>query len=183
MVDPSGLKARVSVDEKNCTITVTVNIGIYGAKSSDTLAKKIKNSIESRWNGNTTKKGCKDSDPGNCNVVVSANVKYYKDAKHWWSVKEDNQIKFTGETDRSWVGGVGGTYGRWEHDEDWAYAHEAGHLMGLWDDYSWITGQPNKGHEGHMMGQYGGTVVQHEIDGILQGKKCPKSCCCPPESP
>lgn len=178
-VDPDGRKARVTVDEQTCTITVTINIGIYGDKASDALAQKIKKSIESRWNGNNTKRGCKDSDPGSCKVAVVANVKYYKDAKHWPDVHEDNQVKFTGKTKRSWVFG---NWGHWEDWEDWAFAHEAGHLMGLWDDYSWISGKPNKGHAGHMMGEYGGVVVQHEVDSILQGKKCPKSCCCPPQS-
>ena len=52
--------------------------------------------------------------------------------------------------------------------------------MGLPDDYQdridsdgVTTSVPNEGHEGHMMGEYGGSVNQHEIDDILQKIKCP----------
>jgi hypothetical protein len=176
--DPDGLKARVSVDEKYCVIVVTLNIGIYGSQASDALAAQVKQSIESRWNGQTTRKGCRQSDPGNCDVRVVANVKSYPSAEHWTDVQEDNQVKFTGNTVRSWVSPFGMSYGHWQSNEDWAYAHEAGHLMGLGDDYDYITNQPNTGHAGHMMGSYGGTVSQHEIEGILNGHKCPQKCCC-----
>lgn len=191
LIDPFGEKARVSVDPKNCTLTVTLNIGIYGPGATSALASKIESCINSHWNGHTTKKGCSKCDPGNCKVAVEAHVKYYANAKHWPDVPEDNQIKIRGSTGkRSWVFGPGGSWGHWEDDTVtldnptpcWTFAHEAGHLMGLGDDYSYWTGKPHKGHEDHMMGRYGKPVAQHEIDGILDGKKCPKECCCPPTS-
>lgn len=191
LIDPLGQKARVSVNAADCTITVTLNIGIYGPKATSALASKIEGCIESHWNGHATKKGCGKCDPGNCKVVVDANVKYYPKAKHWPDVPEDNQIKIRNKKKpRSWVFGPGGSWGHWHDDTPapgsrnpcWVFAHEAGHLMGLGDDYSYWTGDPKKGHAGHMMGEYGGSVVQHEIDGILGGKKCPKECCCPPTS-
>ncbi len=189
-VDPFGQKARVSVDPQSCTITVTLNIGIYGAAASSALASTIQRCINSHWNGHATRKGCGECDPGNCRVAVEAHVKYYPDAKHWFHVPEDNQIKFTGKTKRSWVSWPGASWGHWEddtvtsenRDPCWVSAHEAGHLMGLPDTYSYWTGKPKKGHEGHMMGEYGGTAQQREIDGILGGEKCPNECCCPPES-
>ena len=44
-----------------------------------------------------------------------------------------------------------------------------------------IISVPNAGHIGHMMGSFGGKVVQHEIENALKDAKCPKSCCkmCP----
>ncbi len=190
-VDPLGQKARVSVDPQSCTITVTLNIGIYGAAASSALASTIQRCINSHWNGHTTRKGCGECDPGNCKVTVEAHVKYYPDAKHWFHVPEDNQIKIRGSTGkRSWVSWPGASWGHWEDDTPtrpnpdpcWVFAHEAGHLMGLPDRYSYWTGKPKKGHEGHIMGRYGMPVTQRQIDGILAGKKCPEECCCPPTS-
>ena len=68
-----------------------------------------------------------------------------------------------------------GTYGEWAVGDTWAATHEAGHLFNLPDDYR-DNGQgisvPNPGHVGHMMGQYGGLVVQHEINDILHNNRC-----------
>ena len=72
---------------------------------------------------------------------------------------------------RSVVYGVGGNTGYWNADNrqgsDWQYAHEAGHLMGLGDDYTDAQG-PNQGHDGHMMAEDKGIVVQHEVDDIMR---------------
>lgn len=53
-------------------------------------------------------------------------------------------------------------------------------IMGLPDDYQDVTNSdgtvtsvPNAGHEGHMMGEYGGSVNQHEIDAIKKNSECP----------
>ncbi len=179
-IDDIGEKARVDVNNTTCTITVTLNIGIYGRVADAGLAQEVKKCIQSFWNQNSTKHGCGRGTRGSCSVWVSANVNYYPNAKHWWSVPEDNQIKFPGDVSRAWVGGVGGTYGRWKRGDCWVYAHEAGHLMGLDDDYhDTANGSiPNPGHAGHMMGSYGGHASQHEIDGIIGGAKCPSNCCC-----
>lgn len=63
--------------------------------------------------------------------------------------------------------------------------------MGLPDYYvdniiGQIFGEPPRsiplpGHSNDLMGT-GNQVTQDDIDGILQGKKCPKECCCPPSS-
>lgn len=197
LIDPDGLKARASINKKDCTITLTLNFGIYGAHASWAVGTAIEDSIESWWNGHNTKRGCKDSDSGGCGVKVKANVKYYQNAKHWYDVPQDNQLKVVdtvgpgGNIPRG-LGGVFQTY-TYGHtvaivdasgtpQESWLYAHEAGHSLGLPDDYCWLTpDQPNKGHEGHMMAEWYGTVAQHEIDGALfwAGAKCPKECCCP----
>jgi hypothetical protein len=63
-------------------------------------------------------------------------------------------------------------YGRWSsYGTDWTAAHESGHFFGLPDDHSGAAG-PNPGHAGHMMGEYGAPVNQHEIDDILRKLKC-----------
>lgn len=190
LIDPVGQKARVQLDPAKCRITVTLNIGIYGSGASSKMASQIEESIVQHWNGHTTRRGCRDQDPGNCRVVVAANVLYYGNASHWWDVPQDNQIHIKNKKGRSWVMGPGGSYGRWYLDDPWTWAHEAGHLLGLFDDYidnllEFLGGGSTitfPGHKGHMMGQYDGRVVQHEIDGILQGARCPRSCCCPSAS-
>ncbi len=54
---------------------------------------------------------------------------------------------------------------------DWGFAHEAGHLMGLDDDYTDDengNSTPNAGHENHMMGQDRGIVQEHEVMDIIR---------------
>lgn len=95
---------------------------------------------------------------------------------------DENNIAITSNSDhRSFVNGVGGRYGTWgEYADSWVYAHEAGHLMGLPDDYHDVTNPDgtisslyNPVHKGHMMGDYGGTVNQHEVDSLLNNVECP----------
>ena len=71
----------------------------------------------------------------------------------------------------------GGTWN--QQSKDSVYAHEAGHLMGLPDDYTetTVSGRrvttPKPTHEGHIMAEYGGGVAKHEVADIVKGK-CPK---------
>lgn len=60
---------------------------------------------------------------------------------------------------------------------DWVAAHEAGHLMGLPDQYTATidptTGQrqsaPNPGYEGNIMAQWGGAPNASNIGDIVKG--------------
>lgn len=90
-------------------------------------------------------------------------------------IEDDNLIAISTDPNlRSTVNGDNRGY--WNADNrpeaDWQYAHEAGHLMGLDDDYvdDPNTGRsvPNPGHEHHMMAEDQGTVVWHEVEGILR---------------
>lgn len=78
--------------------------------------------------------------------------------------------------------------GYWSADNrpgsDWDFAHEAGHLMCLDDDYIRIgvydsngieITKPKPTHEGHMMAEWGGAVNRDEIDTLVRQHKlkCP----------
>ena len=181
--DELGLAHTITTNKDDCSINVSLNIVIYpkGGDSINniemqTTAQRIKQSIESNWNG--YEKGC-------CAVNVTADVSVQSRKSRWlyrFLNSDENNIEITSDSShRSYVNGVGGRYGVWEFQADpWIYAHEAGHLMGLPDDYhdeiepnGSLNSVPNKGHEGHMMGEYSGSVNQHEIDAILKNIECP----------
>ena len=181
--DELGLARTITTNKDDCSINVSLNIVIYpkGGDSINniemrTTAQRIKQSIESNWNG--YEKGC-------CVVNVTADVSVQSRKSRWlyrFLNSDENNIEITSDSShRSYVNGVGGRYGVWESQADpWIYAHEAGHLMGLPDDYhdeikpnGSLNSVPNKGHEGHMMGEYAGSVNQHEIDAILKNIECP----------
>ena len=181
--DELGLAHTITTNKDNCSINVSLNIVIYPKRGDSihniemqTAAQQIKQSIESSWNG--YKKGC-------CIVNVTADVSIQSRKSrrlYRFFNRDENNIEITSDpSHRSYVNVVGGRYGSWSSQAaPWVYAHEAGHLMGLPDDYQdridsdgVTTSVPNEGHEGHMMGEYGGSVNQHEIDDILQKIKCP----------
>ena len=174
--DELGLACTITTNKDDCSINVSLNIVIYpkGGDSINniemrTTAQRIKQSIESNWNG--YEKGC-------CVVNVTADVSVQSRKSRWlyrFLNSDENDIEITSDSShRSYVNGVGGRYGVWGSQAvPWVYAHEAGHLMGLSDDYQDVansdgslTSVPNAGHEGHIMGEYGGKANQHEIDAI-----------------
>ena len=176
-VDKKGLIVAVHNNAKDCEIILAINITIYYAHSLEAnaktdlkkIAKRIKKSIETHWNSGNWTVDC-------CKLKFQANVKY-SNTTDVSQVKGDNKIAIsTDPNQRDYV--MGDRRGYWSADNrqgsDWDFAHEAGHLMNLPDDYSYDTGVVNPGHEGHMMGEWGGAVSQHEIDDIvsLNNVKC-----------
>jgi RHS repeat-associated protein len=162
----------VRIVQNGREITVTVNITIYYAHRLELnartdlsrIARRIKKQIEDKWNAQTWQYGC-------CTVKFKANVKYRNQVGKN-GITDDNLIAISTDPKlRSEVYGIGGNTGYWNADNrpgsDWRYAHEAGHLMGLDDDYTDVGG-PNPGHAGHMMGEDRGVVVQHEVDDIMR---------------
>jgi len=189
LVDVNGLKAQFSVDEKTCVITVTLNITIYAKDKTtksklrwDELKRRIEGSITRYWNGNWNVDGCA--------VKFVANVSPDKKSTTSVGAEGDNEIEIydEGRMYRSYVT-RSGTGGIWSQgNDDWVYAHEAGHLMGLKDNYhstrSWYdfwseeSTAADPGHVGHMMGEYWGTVSEHEVSDILKRNKIKCSCKC-----
>jgi hypothetical protein len=169
--DNKGLIVAVHNNSERCEIILAINITIYYAHSLEANAKtnlkriagRIKKSIETHWNRGNWRVDC-------CKLIFQANVKYANttDASQ---VRGDNIIAISTDPNHiSFV--IGDRTGYWSADNlpgtDWRFAHEAGHLMKLPDDYSHDTGRVNPGHSNHMMGEWGGVVAQHEIDDIVR---------------
>jgi hypothetical protein len=123
--------------------------------------------IEEKWNSQTWQCGCRT-------VRFRANVKY-RNQVGANGIEDDNLIAISTDPNlRSTVNGD--NRGNWNADNkpgtDWKFAHEAGHLMGLDDDYTDdpVSGRsvPHQGHGGHMMGEWGGSVNQHEVEDLLR---------------
>lgn len=167
-VDINGENIRV--EQSGTQITVVLNITIYYANNIekrantdlDRIARRIKNQIESRWNSQTWHYQC-------CTVSFRANVTTSRQVGSQ-GLTNDNLIAITTDSrHRSYV--INMNRGIWTADNkpgsDWRYAHEAGHLMGLDDDYTDQNG-PNPGHEGHMMAVRYGDVDVHEVMDIIR---------------
>ena len=182
--DEMGHRVTTDVDADLCIIYVKHDIVIYSSLSDpvdknklSSIRNSIVNSIKSNWNG--FKKGC-------CSVVFEPNVTI-KDETPSFLYRWINRKSFIEMSSKdgfvSYVSnGKNGTW--WANANPWVYAHEAGHLAGLRDDYVSITETnpetgkvsrktiPNVGHEGHIMAEFLGKVQQHEIDSVLKNVKC-----------
>ena len=166
---------KVQITQSGNEITVTLNITIYYANrlelnartDLERIARRIKKQIEEKWNSQTWQCGCRT-------VRFRANVKY-RNQVGANGIEDDNLIAISTDPNlRSTVNGD--NRGNWNADNkpgtDWKFAHEAGHLMGLDDDYTDdpVSGRsvPHQGHGGHMMGEWGGSVNQHEVEDLLR---------------
>ena len=170
-IDSNGNIVAIHNNAINCEIILAINIMIYYAHNLEAeaktdlskIAERIKKSIETHWNVVEWRVDC-------CTLKFQANVKF-SNTIDVSKVKGDNLIAISTDPNLlSYV--IGNRRGYWHADNrpgsDWSFAHEAGHLMNLPDDYDYDTGMVNPGHEGHMMGQQGGAVTQHEINDIVR---------------
>ena len=164
----------------NITLTPSLSAGDPSKIDAEKMTKRVKDGIESAWNGKW-KPGC------GCDVKFSANVKFVSLDKrrrdkgkgridYEWP-RDDNVIFVVDQDarDNVWWGMDHGVWS--QRSEDWVYAHEAGHLMGLQDEYRDKDGKSVAfpGREGHIMAEYNGLTTQDEINAII-GDRCPTSC-------
>jgi hypothetical protein len=179
-VDPDGETATYSVDEENKTVTINLDIVIYGKDADDSIAQEYKDRIMEQW-GNDSNGNQWQMDIGgeqyslnfNVNVTVGQKPSFFK--KLWNAffgtenyIKVDNNKKrpdvwfgFTG----TWI--TGGTSQRKGQSliKDNIPAHEFGHLLGLGDRYTDKDG-PNPGWENNIMASTSKKVEQKNITGI-----------------
>jgi hypothetical protein len=185
--DPMGLKARFNI--QGCTITITLDIVLYPQNKRveryidwDWLLPRVKNSIERHWSGKSV---------DGCYVNVAASVRADRKSTTFLGAKGDNEIQVVNREGRfrSYVIISPFNMGTWNQNAmSWSYAHEAGHLMGLDDNYHdvrpwydfWSEARtaPDAGHEGEMMAEFGGRVSYWELRELLKKNKveCPCEC-------
>ena len=189
LVDPDGKDCKIAVNSKKKTITVSVNIILFGKQlSSDQL-----NKVAAQYQKDIMKMWSKD-EKGNdweykgykiifdVNVSVDQKAAYNNDRRRDYKSGDNNYIQvckdgtINSHTDRSM------NTGQWEEPNDHdAAPHEFGHLLGLKDRYSTYTKSRNgrtvsgyipfTGWEGNIMAEHeNGRVEQRNIDAIFNGR-------------
>ena len=186
-LDPDGRDGEVSI--KGNTVTISVNIHIYGDGASKDVAKVMQNNIVNYWGkNNKTGKGWTYTDSETkktYNVNFKVNVDLYDENNPSkepgvFSGKNnpfnrDNYIKVSKKATRSYV--EGGDEGEWRAkgrnglplSQDDSSIHEFGHLLGFKDRY--IEGKGvMKGWEGNIMAEpvMKGKVEQRNIDALMK---------------
>ncbi len=180
VVIPQSL-AKTTVSEKDCVITITVTIQISGPGATDAIATKIKNEIESCYNGHGFKYDC-------CTVKFVAKVTNggpNDPNAHQIKIVKDPKGKYVSNVKNPLPKPNGGSgSGTWsDNPAGQVYAHEAGHLMGLKDKYKEVGKKPRrtkpcKGHEKNKMATLSGKPTQADVNSIVKesGVKCPDKC-------
>ena len=172
--------AKTTVTEKDCVITITLQIQISGANATQALADKIEKEIEDCYNGQNFKYDC-------CEVKFDVKMKVGGAADpnyHQITIHHDPGVDtYVDSVDSPLPTPNGGSgSGNWgDSNSPEVYAHEAGHLMGLTDKYKKKpdgTTSACAGHENDKMGTLSGKPQQSDINSIIEaaGVKCPDKC-------
>jgi RHS repeat-associated protein len=171
-VDPTGETATYSIDDESKTVTINVDIIIYGDDATDNIAQEYKKGIENAWGGPWSVDINGEQYSVNFNVNVSVGKKPDIFKKLWnFFFGTNNYIEASSSIPQSEVvlGFMGtwrtkGRYGMTLADDNPA-AHEFGHLLGFRDRYTDLGGvDPN--WTGNIMAEWGGIVEQRNIDTI-----------------
>jgi RHS repeat-associated protein len=178
-VDPNGKDGIISI--KGNTITVKVDIYLWGKDATKAAATQIKQVIMNNWEKQSSGAGWTYTDASTGKVYdvkfdVSVNL-YENKPKNdpfmipesWNPSNTDNFIKVDNTETREFVDG--GDEGTWTTNDTWTSAHEFGHLIDLDDKYKDTKSgsQADPGWAGNMMADYNGTVQQKNIDDVVSG--------------
>ena len=174
LVDLNGTDAKVTVMDS--TISIHVQIYIYGNGASKEEANKIQKSIMNEWNRGFVYIDEKTREK--YKVIFDVNVKMYdtnnpnnspgylSDRYNPFSTNNYVEIGATGnDVKRSFV--IGGDEGKWRGYGLDPSVHEFGHLIGLRDHYSDESGIEN-GWSGNVMSEPAGygLVEQKNINAV-----------------
>ncbi len=204
----SAVEAKNSCEKNECDITITINLVAAGG-NQETINKWIQD-IEDVWNGPV--KGNGDSPTyGECRCPVHFEVNFSgfvascnNTAAGGWHCIEITQgyaNDSSGKKYRGYMRGVSGKgssiSGWWSSDhmnkpvtiENTTYelvhdaAHEAGHMLGLGDDYNSTTNTYGNNIMGRTWGD-DAKPTQEQINKAVENnckpedRECPDECCC-----
>jgi len=150
-VDSLGLYAKVVV--RGNRVEITIPIEYTGPGATKEVVNRFNRGIRQNWSGNIgrykvrvrTPKPANDCPPDKKNVI---------------DVPQGNG--------RAYVNGVGGNTGVWPSQRPaWTAGHEAGHLMGLPDEYTDSNG-PNPGYENSIMGARDQRPTETDIGNVIR---------------
>ena len=156
-VDPSGEGANVTVNGNN--VTIQIPISYSGNAASPAVTSQLNAAIQNQWSGTF----------GGYTVTTTVTT-----APSWYNIfSASNSVQLVSGTGRSYVSG--GNSGLWyqpgQDNPTWEAAHEAGHLMGLPDQYVDSANglsTANPGFANNIMATYGATgVTGNDISNII----------------
>nr|WP_304625081.1 RHS repeat-associated core domain-containing protein [Rhodanobacter sp. MP1X3] len=162
-IDPNGLLATVRVSGN--TVTVTIPMSYVGPGVTPELTALWNQSIAQTWSGTF----------GQYNVTTTV-------IPGGPGIANTNTITVPAGTGRSQTI-VDGNTGTWYADDQlgkpnpWTAAHEAGHLMGLEDQYidfcsnGKTISMPYWGFDNDIMGAFGAPVTSSDIQGVINAHK------------
>lgn len=199
---PSGGADATSCSRDECDITITISIAFAG-EATDDMINKWKTEIEDVWNGGKNS----HQTYGECKCPVHFEVKTTKtkdcnpppDNHHCVHVTTQLPKDTSGNEYVAYMYGISkggnGVNGWWSTQTSRAIpgsdppanyndaAHEAGHMMGLEDDYD----KDKKIYGRNIMGTTSGPdakPTQGQIDKVVENNcegddaECPEKCCC-----
>ena len=157
--DPTGETASYSIDDENKTITINVEIIIFGKDATSEIAQIYEKGIMDAWGGEWTA----NYNGEEYKVSINANVKLGKRPnifqKIWNFFFGTKNYVNVENRERAYV--VFGFYGNWRAvgrgtrtlSQDNPAGHEFGHLLGFDDRYDYNTQNPKPGWEGNIMAE------------------------------
>ncbi len=159
--DPTGLDADVTVSGNNVQIELPISYSGSGATSK--ITQQMNKGIEKQWTGKI----------GKYDVTTTVTEGSILDF-------DTNNISVPSGNGRAFVRGVGGDSGVWpgKSTTGWVAGHEAGHLLGLPDQYKDVTvggvtrSVANPGFGTNVMGCYGAIGVrEQDVTNIIDANK------------
>jgi hypothetical protein len=142
------------------TVTIQIPINYYGNAATPALISQLNSFIQTQWSGTFGK------------YTVTTTV---TDNSSWYDIfSPSNSVQLVNNPQPGYFKSNSATwYQPGQGDPVWEATHEAGHLMGLPDQYTNAGGAEiiNSGFENNIMGRYGAmgptAVTEDDISNII----------------